>query len=334
MNIEIKDDVFKNTLSFKDLNKLLQDLTYKQRYGVFVEWTLVKDTVFYQRLDTDDRNDLEAYYNQFINDSLTTDYCVTASNTSINEHYFNIDDALLFFNQPVSILLENGLNDQYFIKAMIRAFDNSGLLQKHLDNHWLIFGNLGGCTNLENEITNRKLAFATHPKPTHLYLRCFVLLDSDRKHATDPTNHKEDFLNNNMVLYHILEKRAMENYLPDEVYENLGFETEAQKQWKNAFLHLSDTQKNFLNIPKGFSKKDDTGASIKSRTDLEDKIQALYEDISQANFEILDNGLTISKFKTEFPKYFEHETVHWQTLKNRCPSDELQSIINKIKQLL
>jgi hypothetical protein len=52
----------------------------------------------------------------------------------------------------------------------------------------------------------------------------------------------------------------MENYLPIESFEELQRQRAVSKNndlnnWINTYLHLSNTQKDFLNIPDGFLPK-------------------------------------------------------------------------------
>jgi hypothetical protein len=65
MVVEIKEDVFKGN-DFKGLNYLIQLLTYKQRYALFVEYTLLHDTELYNKLDEDDKKEIEENFNKII----------------------------------------------------------------------------------------------------------------------------------------------------------------------------------------------------------------------------------------------------------------------------
>ncbi|MCK5720134.1 MAG: hypothetical protein KAH84_09340, partial [Thiomargarita sp.] len=147
MIIEIKEELF-NSNDFKSLNYLIQILTYKQRYELFVEWSIIKDTEYWQKLDFDEQNEIENNYNRIIQEGTEPKYFVAINNNQNN--YFDIDEAIRFFNQPVSIILENSLNDQYFLLAIIKYFDATRKIQKQLDEGWIQFENAGGCTNVIN----------------------------------------------------------------------------------------------------------------------------------------------------------------------------------------
>jgi hypothetical protein len=339
MIIEIKEYLF-NSNDFKSLNYLIQILTYKQRYELFVEWTIIKETEYCQKLDFDEQKEIEESYNKIIQEGADPKYFVSISNAQNN--YFNIEEAIRFFSQPVSIILENSLNDQYFLMAIINYFDTTVDIQKQIDNGWIQFENAGGCTNVENFIKGKLQSFnnfsCQYKKNNCTYLRCFVLLDSDKGYSNAPikTEYEKDllpFLNENHVKNHILEKRSMENYMPDEVFSYIA-NTPELKNWLAVYLHLNSEQKNFLNINSGFSKKNQDATPKTQRNELKQEIQDLYSNISQANYEILDKGFKLASFKTEFPKNFGHHQVHKSTLQDRCGTNELQEIIDKIATLL
>ena len=333
MIVEIKEDIFKGN-DFKGLNYLIQILTYKQRYQLFVDWSIINSTELYQKFDIDDQQEIEASYNKIITEGTESKYIISENKNSC---YFNIEEAIRFFIQPVSIILENSLNDQYLLRAIIKYFDNTGEVQRQLDNGWIQFENAGGCGNVENFIKGKLQSFNNYTKNKHIYLRCFVLLDSDKEYPNAPIKKTYDnlllFLNTHHVINHILEKRCMENYMPKEVFDYIA-NTSELKNWLAAYDYLSMEQKNFLNISIGFSKKDKAGTSINLRSSLEPKIKELYSDVSESNYEELDRGFKLANFKTEFPKQFEHHQVHKNTLQGRCGNNEFQDILDKISALL
>ncbi len=227
---------------------------------------------------------------------------------------------------------------------MIKYFDNTGetgKLQKPVDNGWIQFENAGGCTNVENFIKGKLQSFnnlsCQNNKSNSMYLRCFVLLDSDKEYPNAPIKTTYQnlllFLNENKVTSHILEKRCMENYMPDDVLSYIA-NTPELKKWFEAYFHLSHEQKDFLNISSGFSKKNQDAIPITQRNELKQEIQDLYSNLSPANYEILDKGFKFANFKTEFPQKFFHHQVHKTSLQERCNSDELQEIIDKMTALL
>jgi hypothetical protein len=340
MIIEIKGDIFTGN-DFKGLNYLIQILTYKQRYELFVDLSIINDTTYYKRLDIDDKNEIESSFNKTILEGLDPNPKYLISENINMDYCFNVEEAIYFFNQPISIILENSLNDQYFLMAIIKYFDETGEVQRQLDNGWIQFENAGGCGNVENFIKGKLQSFNNlsykYNKEGYMYLRCFVLLDSDKEYPNEPLKNEFQslliFLNNNHILSHFLEKRCMENYMPDDVFNKI-VHTSEQQSWLATYLLLSVEQKSFLNISRGFSKKDGNGMSLKNRQNLKQEIQNFYSNISQVTYEILDKGFALAHFKNEFPKNFSDTLIDKTTLQNCCSSNELQDILDKIASFL
>ena len=92
---------------------------------------------------------------------------------------------------------------------------------------------------------------------------------------------------------------------------------ERYNKWKNAYLHLSELQKDYYNIPSGFikvtsqagkktSKRDKKKEIKKNQLDaLPEQVKNLYSDLSSSNFESLKSGLSIPNIKSEFPILYE-----------------------------
>jgi hypothetical protein len=348
MVIEIKSDIFSGN-DFKGLNYFIQIATHKNRYTIFADLSKVTESPFYKRLDFEDKEILESNFNsQILQQSKSlgkskainnANFFITNFSSSLTE--LNLEEAVRFFIQPISIILENSLNDQFFTVKIINCFDSKGEIKRHLENDWIQFENAGGCTNVENFINGKLESFNLLPKDNNRYLRCFVLLDGDREHMNLPVNQKhtnlEAFLKRNFVIHHILEKRSMENYMPDEAYNE--FRNGTIDNWIDAYLHLNDNQKDFLNISKGFPKKQKDGTAITKREELDGEIQKLYSSVSKANFDILNEGFKLSAFKSNFPlKFKDSHSVHRKSLKARISHqtkpNELEEILEKISQLL
>ena len=172
MIVEIKEDIFKGN-DFKGLNYLIQILTYKQRYQLFVDWSIINSTELYQKFDIDDQQEIEASYNKIITEGTESKYIISENKNSC---YFNIEEAIRFFIQPVSIILENSLNDQYLLRAIIKYFDNTGEVQRQLDNGWIQFENAGGCGNVENFIKGKLQSFNNFQKNNKSSYK--ILIDS------------------------------------------------------------------------------------------------------------------------------------------------------------
>ncbi len=340
MLIEIKDNIFSGN-DFKGLNFLIQLATYKHRYDLFVDLSLIQDFEFYRRLDEEDKSILENYFNQSIQNSQAE--CPQYTVSDIETQYFNLEEAIRFFVQPVSIILENSLNDAYFIKALVCFFDDTGEAKRHLENNWIQFENAGGCDNIINFIEGKSHSFNNLPKNNHQYLRILNIMDSDKKFPDDKIRVNKlktlRYLVNNNCSSHILRKRSMENYLPDEMLDSIP-RYNTNKDLINIYKMFSNPfQKDFFSISKGFTnKKNKEGTLKQTRADLEAGVKEFYLDVLENDFEILDKGLQIGDFKSVFPKLFEHNAMTKENLlervKHQQKNNELQEIVDKILKLL
>ncbi len=283
----------------------------------------------------------ELQFNEYIENNSKIDYNITNKKGGNN---YNIEESIRFFTQPISIILENNKNDAYFIRAIYSYFDRTDTIKEFEQNGWIRFENAGGCTNVKNFIKGQLesyeyLAYKNN-RPSFDYLRMFILLDSDREYAAQPQKEKyntlQQYLNSINITgskYHILQKRMMENYMPKEVFEELKItysKVTDLSNWLNVYLNLSSDQMDFLNIKSGFPKdKDVNGVRI-----IDLNIKALY-NLSQTNFDILDNGFHYPNFKNSFSELFiKSARVNKNSLKNRANSNELESILTKIFNLL
>lgn len=352
MWVEIDKDIFEKG-DLKGLNYLYQILSWSplnsnRRYNIFIDIEKIKHSPNYKKLkEIENKFDelIEAEFNKFITENSSNtkrDYTVTLKKI---EGGFNIEESIRFFKQPVSIVLENNKNDAYFIKAIIYHFDRDGIINEHLKNGWIKFENAGGCSNVENFIEGELKQFEDiairNGKETSTYYRGLVILDSDKEYPTQPIKSEYDkltlYLNSISIDFHILLKRAMENYMPDEVFDSLRNEYKRHPNkykkllnWINAYLNLSPSQKDFLNISSGFPK--DMHGNLKP---FNADVQNLFSNVSNTNLEKLKNGFKYPDFKNNYPQLFENNKVNKATLKTRMTStapNESQDILNKINK--
>jgi hypothetical protein len=161
-------------------------------------------------------------------------------------------------------------------------------------------------------------------------LRCIILLDSDREYPEmilkQDKQKIKDFLDSNHLTVHILEKREMENYLPEFIL--LQFEDKYLDLYCN---FTNPVQKDFFDLEKGFNKN-------RSDKNYDQNILDLYKNISNEDWKILKNGIGLAPynkyFKPEFPRLFNDYRITLDHLQSRCNSSELQEIFDKIINLL
>ncbi len=249
------------------------------------------------------------------------------------------EEAFHYLSSPLKIVIENSLNDAPFLKSIFKCFrKDAKQISKQIDDRRVVFS-MGGGSSIEQVIRAEMASFGgpAFPQANHKYLRCFVLLDSDKKYRNEEfkvgLTNLTTFLEEHEICYHILEKREMENYLPVEAFS----EIETNRDFINVYLGLNEEQKDYLDLEKGF---DDINFES-----LDANVQELYSDLSAESKNILRKqtlekftGSGRNDFKSEFPKLFLSERVTKAGFINRTKDqsnpDELKDIINKVRKLL
>jgi hypothetical protein len=368
MWINITKEIFDNA-DFKSLNFLYQILSWYPdgssiRYNIVVDTAKVKESDNFKKLSSVENNleeFLDIEYAYFVTLPLSVSHKITPQKAQNN---FNIEEAILFFSQSVSIVLENNKNDSQFIRAIITHFgkiEGKNKAQEHLDNGWLQFENGGGCSNIPNFIEEflekfRKIANKNQRKISD-YFRGIIIIDSDKEFEQQPSKHnslikKLEELGIDSSKIHILEKRMMENYLPKEVFEDIKRQSVIQKNtelkdWLDVYVSLNDKQMDYINISAGFPPNEGKHGPGGKRKPIDKNIESLFAlNPTDINFRKLDKGFkfkgfdekgnlkTGSSFKDEFPNLFRKPIINKQNLKARDGNGELQQIVSKINQLL
>jgi len=342
MRIKIENQVFEDT-DFKSLNFFIQLCTFENRYNLFIDITKELESSYtYKRIDFDDRKEIEEQFNSYYQNSI--------ENSSINYNIvneeseektkFTLNEAIRFFIQPISIILENSKNDAYFLNSVFKFFDEDNRILNYIQKGWIQFENAGGCDNIQNFIEGKLQSFNSLPKQNKSnYLRCFVIMDSDKLYSTQPLKDNKTstlrFLVTNSVPRHILQKRSIENYVPIEAIETLKSNVN-YTSWIEAYNSLSEHQKDYYSIENGLDKKN---PSVKDKNQINTETDNLFEDILVEPLSncTLMNGIKskgYGDFKTNFPKLFENNIVTKENLSLRAGNDELERIVQKIVHLL
>lgn len=252
---------------------------------------------------------------------------------------YTLDEAWHYLAEPVRIILENGVNDKPFVQSLFRCFrQDSKLILKKIENRLLTFEMGGGSGirhTLEGLMDGLKISCLT--KSSHEYLRCFVILDSDKSHPNEElkqgTVNLITFLEKHKISYHVLEKREMENYIPNEV---LG-EVIANREFIDAYLRLSPKQQDYFDLEKGLPDI--------HFEQLPNEIQNLFQEVSSEDKKVFRKndlkkftGDNNDDFKSCFPKLFDSVHVTKARLiertKHQSDPHELKAIINKVRELL
>lgn len=348
MRIKIESDIFNATtpnIDLIELNYFFNIIFYKERHSIVItDPEILQSDILNQLPNIKDI--IERSFTESVVSSLDEYDCLISINGEdiIDQKIFTLEEGIRYLMQPVSIILENSQNDAPFINAIIRSFDQSGTIRKHLDNNWIQFENAGGCDNTKNYILGRCEYYKNKSK----FFRCIIILDSDKQypeHIITKYNKLCPILDEKKIIYHILEKRMMENYLPVDALNNIPNEF---KKWLDAYKYLTPQQKDFYNISNGFrtneeSKKKPRGKK-KNRAKFDfdkqnQKIKDLFSSVSETNLRYLHDGLKLGNFKSVFPSFFNTSSfVNKKSLlevtSHQENPQELSDIYNKLKSIL
>lgn len=217
---------------------------------------------------------------------------------------------------PSKVLVENVSSDGEFLHFMIAAFDRK-LLREAYAAGWLEWDQMGGFGECEKLLTER-LAQTIGPP------RLFLIADSDRLYAGHVTQTMEKVIEsctNLGIPYAILTKRKIENYLPLGVLEQLN-----RDRYK-AYLNLTQEQKDYYEMKKGFEAAPNGNAIIP------DEQSALYQHVPPKVKKELCGGFG----KRVAQQFHDHKgKFHQQDVSVICGTDsgEIDRILDQIESIL
>jgi hypothetical protein len=279
---------------------------------------------------------------------------------SDNEIEFNTKEAYYYLQQNLKIILEQEEYEKPFILKILQEFDTTKELINSLQEGWLEFYNGAGSNSesiLRTRITRNIDTNQNFKDPLNKYLRFYEIKDSDREYCiinSDETiteqelpDYKTRFLEQENIPYHILYKREKENYMPDSVFNSL-IHFQDKKEFIQVYFKLTPSQKDFLDMEKGFVLPRSNPKQTKERANLINEVRNLYDILTDEQYRKIGFGFPISNFKSTFSNYFnnvskddlEKRIQHQPKLKSKLnPKDtsernEFEHIIYEIKYLL
>ncbi|MBP5540024.1 MAG: hypothetical protein J6X88_00065 [Bacteroidales bacterium] len=308
-------------------------------------------------VDSNDAFFLQALFTEYINakpEVHKSDCLVKVGGEKENVNkIFSLDETYEYINSPAEIIVEHATNDGRFIRAIEENFDPSLEFEKlrsenivHIDGA----SGSGDRSRIEDYLV-------THHQKVK-FLHCCVIVDGDKRHPNDDRKLKQHEKRIKLykrlgVPYHVWEKRSMENYMPDEVFEKNR--QKWGKLWVDAFRSLSPIQRDYYDISGGFSK--DLGPDQpQNHTGLPSGMNTLFNRVSLENFKRLIQSPSIKPYdgiptpdiieelrsnsmKNCFPTYFlDSNLVRYDTLMTRTSHqedpDELIHVAQMIRQII
>lgn len=330
MLIELKEDIFQ-TDNLSNLKGVIWMTTFKGRYELFADITKIGDNL--DILESADQDVLNERFERWVHEGNPIPEIVVSDSGSPD--HFTLEEAIAYLNQPYKILLENSDNDAYFLEALCRNFKKrSRKITRFRENLFLEYANAGGKSNIRHFVESELKKYGHLPKSPENYLRLFILVDSDSEYENDEkpeVSSLKSYLDTLKVPYHVLTKREMENYLPDEAFAIIG----GNQAFIQAYLRLEPEQKDFFDLERGFPNR------RRSQVEAEkgEPFQHLYQAVSDNDWRVFRNGdMDLNNFKNEFARFFECEYVTQETLQNRVAHqanpDELKDILEVITRHL
>lgn len=160
------------------------------------------------------------------------------------------EDAVRLTEEPLWILVENRYSDGAFVKRIVDELDESLSGLWNQPGEPIRFDSLGGSGQMEREVRNRIQSVPFRP-------RLIVIVDSDRKapNTSESTAAKKLYkvCTNLNVPCWVLAKREAENYLPRALLRECMSSKANGNQLVEAWDRLTDDQKNFFDMKKGFA---------------------------------------------------------------------------------
>jgi hypothetical protein len=327
MVVSIAPDVFQIKDNFDSLDKLI-DVFLNKRH----QWSTTDPEAIFKsewlKGETNSRLGSKASF--LIKQSVQSLYLskrsgvriisIVVTPTKVDE--YDVHVGLKCLLEPLYIIVENLNSDRNFLVALFHVFNYKDLTTA-LENGWIQFDSEGGAGGTIRRID---LHCSKKGRPNIL-----TLLDSDLQSPDDDHNDQIKEIckkcSDNGIKAIVLKKRAIENYIPiallEEIADHLSPVVEAYKS-------LTDEQKDFYDLKKGFGGKGD----------IPDNQKDLFADINKKSdtFKSLRNGFNVGGYNVNnlHHCFLQKDKMTKEMLLKRCVSDpkELENLLNEIKSLI
>lgn len=169
-----------------------------------------------------------------------------------------------YFHQPTRLIVENGTNDGDFVQVVARILRPRLKSRFDVSSSPLEILNGGGIGEVPKEIAR----WLPRHKANHVDgfpLRLIILVDSDSKapgEVSEQARFVDKFCRRTGVGFHILEKRSIENYIPDRVFEEYAWEVPEMRERADEIVRLSPAARDHYPIKDGLHA--DTSKSTES----------------------------------------------------------------------
>lgn len=217
----------------------------------------------------------------------------TASEDKIRVHPLG---ALTILCQPLYLIVEDESSDGAFVLWMARLLGRDAIRNSYSAGR-LHFRHAGGKGQLVKSA--KALTFGVWPRDQKpilsLKLRAVAMFDSDACFPGHRPNQSiVDAISNHVAFVHMLERRSIENYLPEK-YFRLGLANHPQRRSADAYFRMSEMQQVYFPIKRGFLDNSNppqplSHAVFQATTARQQEERDLYGTANPADWQLLAPG--------------------------------------------
>ncbi|MBF0370703.1 MAG: hypothetical protein HQL52_14720 [Magnetococcales bacterium] len=175
-----------------------------------------------------------------------------------NATFLPAEPAACYLDKPLSILVENKFSDGKFLKIILKAYggDDFNEWYEQVDDQGLTYISGGGVTDLPNHIDDQMAKASEDGIP----LRLVVLTDRDSDKPGGLSNQVGKVVaccKEHQIVYHVLIKRAIENYIPDETLEAWALQpsNHQSREKVETVLDMEPGERDFVDMKSAIERK-------------------------------------------------------------------------------
>lgn len=236
----------------------------------------------------------------------------------------DVHTAVRILRQPLRILIENGINDANFLRALASLDGRCATLKKLEEEGSLEFEHGGGLPDM-------CVQMAAKVRNPHDRLRRMVIFDSDALapgRPSDKANELSSLCVRNRVGHHQLARRAAENYLPPPCIGEWGArQSEVTKRQARRWCNLTPTQRHHFHMREGLAKDEENPMQgyLDRRRDLTTGVD-IFAGLADETRAVLRQG-----FARALRPLFDGDRPEWERwMREDGQTDEVRALFREL----
>jgi hypothetical protein len=228
----------------------------------------------------------------------------------------NVESLSQFLNMPTVLLVENAQSDGEFIVAVASRLRPRLNRSLRSDRQSVEIFQGGGIGELPREIS-RISGHYLQRRPKGLPSRFLVVADSDAKRPGRPSRDAAlvaEAARKSSVDCHILQKRSIENYIPNEALDGYAHKRPHLREAVNTIKNLSGAARDHYPLKGGLPSDISTSTEVES----------LYPAGTP-------RGMGLSNFMSDFLKHAQEQLTE-NNLDERDPSGDLHNLLDFLER--